>query len=139
MPCVISGFRGEVVENCALRSHYAASSGNLPTFLNNLSVSSSGFKTENRTDGCPETSVRNYHYLMRNDPEERSSKVMPFLMYDKVGYFLQCDERGKGAENFRRTIKMMTMIMMMTTTTMIIIIIIIIMSLLTLSNQSFHK
>jgi len=23
--------------------------------------------------GCPETSVRNYHYTLRNDPEERSS------------------------------------------------------------------
>ena len=23
--------------------------------------------------GCPETSVRNYHYLLRNNPEERSS------------------------------------------------------------------
>jgi hypothetical protein len=26
--------------------------------------------------GCPETSVRNYHYLLRNDPEERSSRVI---------------------------------------------------------------
>ena len=24
---------------------------------------------------CPETSVENYHYLLRNDPEERSSYV----------------------------------------------------------------
>jgi hypothetical protein len=23
--------------------------------------------------GCPETSVRNYHYSLRNDPEERGS------------------------------------------------------------------
>jgi len=75
---------------------------------------------------------------------------MPFLMYDKVCYFVQCDERGKGVENFRQTIKMTTMIMMMMMTTMMImmmmmtttttvIIIITIMSLLTLSNQSFHK
>ena len=25
------------------------------------------------TDGCPETSVRNYHYSLCNNPEERSS------------------------------------------------------------------
>ena len=26
--------------------------------------------------GCPETSVRNYHYSLRNDPEERSSRLL---------------------------------------------------------------
>ena len=25
--------------------------------------------------GCPETSVRNYHYSMRNDPEEQSAHL----------------------------------------------------------------
>jgi len=25
--------------------------------------------------GCPETSVINYHYWLRNDPEERSSRL----------------------------------------------------------------
>ena len=25
-------------------------------------------------EGCPETSVRNYHYPLRNNPEERSSQ-----------------------------------------------------------------
>ena len=40
---VISGFRHEVYENCALLSYYAASSGNLfPTFRDNLSVPSAG-------------------------------------------------------------------------------------------------
>jgi len=29
--------------------------------------------------GCPETSVRNYHYWLRNSPEERSSKVPHFI------------------------------------------------------------
>jgi hypothetical protein len=24
--------------------------------------------------GCPETSIRNYHYSLRNNPEERSSR-----------------------------------------------------------------
>jgi len=26
--------------------------------------------------GCPETSVRNYHYSLLNDPEERSSSLL---------------------------------------------------------------
>jgi len=42
---VISGFRCEVAENCALLGHYAARSDNfLPTFQDNLSVSSSWVK-----------------------------------------------------------------------------------------------
>ena len=42
---MISGFRREVAENCALLGYYAVSSGNsLPTFRDNLSVPSSGFK-----------------------------------------------------------------------------------------------
>jgi len=40
---VITGFRREVGENCALLDCYGASSGNwLPTFRNSLSVTSSG-------------------------------------------------------------------------------------------------
>ena len=43
--CVISGFQHEIVENCALLGHYAASSGNsLPTFPDNLSVPASKVK-----------------------------------------------------------------------------------------------
>jgi len=42
---MISGFRHKVAKNLALLSYYAASSGNfLPTFWDNLSVPSSGFK-----------------------------------------------------------------------------------------------
>jgi hypothetical protein len=42
---LISGFRREVAEDCALLGCYVASSGNfLPTFRDNLSVPSSGFK-----------------------------------------------------------------------------------------------
>jgi len=29
--------------------------------------------------GCPETSVRNCHYLLRNNPEERSSQLYRML------------------------------------------------------------
>ena len=71
-------------ENCAFLSYYEASSGNsLPTFRDNLSVPSSRVKnTRTFLDSwplkmwpidCPETSVRNYHYSLRNSPEERSS------------------------------------------------------------------
>jgi hypothetical protein len=31
---------------------------------------------EDRPRGCPETSVRNYHYTLRNNPEERSSHTL---------------------------------------------------------------
>jgi len=58
-------------------------SGNLlPTFRDNLSVPPSRFKIDPWTldmgpIGCPETSVRYYQYLLRNNPEERSSHL-PF-------------------------------------------------------------
>ena len=43
--CVISGFSCEVGENCTLLSCYAVTSGNfIPTFRDNLSVPSPGFK-----------------------------------------------------------------------------------------------
>jgi hypothetical protein len=32
------------------------------------------FKKQIGLIGCPETSVRNYHYTLRNSPEERSSE-----------------------------------------------------------------
>ena len=44
-------------ENCALLSYYVASSGNfLPTFRDNLPV-------------------RNYNYSLRNNPDERESRL----------------------------------------------------------------
>jgi hypothetical protein len=52
---VAAGSRREEYGNGAMLSYHAASNGNLiPAFRGNLSV-------------------RNYHYLLRNDPEERSS------------------------------------------------------------------
>jgi hypothetical protein len=55
----------------AVLRYYAASSGNsLPTFRDNLSVPSSG------PIGCPDTSVKNYHYSLHNSPEERSSHIL---------------------------------------------------------------
>jgi len=71
---VISRFRREEDKNCTLLANYAASGGNsLPTFLENISVPSSRVKNPGLT-GCAETSVMNYHYSLRNRPEERSSQ-----------------------------------------------------------------
>jgi hypothetical protein len=50
--------------------NYAASSGNsLPKFRDNLR-----WPLQIRPIGCPETSVRDYHYTLLNIPEERSSR-----------------------------------------------------------------
>ena len=55
---VISGPRLEVGESCAVLGYHAASSSNFaPTFR----------------DIGPETSVRNYYYPLRDNPEECSS------------------------------------------------------------------
>ena len=59
-------------KKCALLGCYSASTGELlSTLRGNLSVPSSGFK--DIKTGCSETSVRNYHYSFRNNPEERIS------------------------------------------------------------------
>jgi len=58
-------------ENCALLGHYAASGGNfLPTFWDTRSLKIVPIDR-------PETSVRNYQYWLRNDPEEGSSLILP--------------------------------------------------------------
>jgi len=95
LDCGISDFRRQVVENCALLGYYATSSGNfLPTFRHNLSVPSSGPLKMGPT-GCPETSVRNNHYWLRNSPEERRSQLL-----DHLGRFslLRTSVRLKGGE-----------------------------------------
>ena len=77
---MILGFRREVDENCALLGYYAASSGNfLLTFRDNSSFPSTGSKNpkplknplEMGPIGCPEISVGNCHYSLRNKPVER--------------------------------------------------------------------
>ena len=71
--CVISGFCHEVAENCVLLGYHAASSGNfLPMFQDNLSVPAPG---DGIPKGCPEMSVRNYHYLLHDNPGERWSEA----------------------------------------------------------------
>jgi len=67
---VITGFRREVDENCALLGYYAASSGNsLTTFRDNLSV-----PLKMGPIGCLVTPVRNCHYTLHNSPEESISR-----------------------------------------------------------------
>jgi hypothetical protein len=68
----------EVDENCALLGYYAASNGNfLPTLRDNLSGLSSGVKNflllKMVPVGCPKTSVKIYHYSLRNKPKVCSS------------------------------------------------------------------
>jgi hypothetical protein len=86
-------------KNCTLLGYYAASNSNsLPTFRDYLSVPPwrvenlfwilfgflafadwilFGFLTlEDEPIGCPQTSVRNYHYSLRKNPEERSSHLL---------------------------------------------------------------
>jgi hypothetical protein len=68
MKKVIDYVSCEVDENCPLEGYCAASSDNfLATFRD---------KTEGGTEGCPETLVRNYHYPLRNNPEEHSFHLL---------------------------------------------------------------
>ena len=69
---MISGCCCEVDVNCIFLGYYAACSGiSLPAFQDNLLVPSSRIKNPKQ----PKTSVRNYHYMLCNNPEEHSSLV----------------------------------------------------------------
>jgi len=76
---VISGFRREADKNCALLGYYAASGGGI---LTDVSVHPIGSHLQGSVLGslkmgpkvCTETSVRNYHYSLCNNPEKRSSQ-----------------------------------------------------------------
>jgi len=84
----MSGFRDDVNEVCALPGLYAAYSGNfVPTFRDNLLVSSSGVKKSNFPSwfpshlkmgptSCPKMSVRDYRSTLRKIPEEHRSYVV---------------------------------------------------------------
>jgi len=76
-PCMISGFCRELDENCTLLGYYAASSDSFfPIFRDIISVPSSRLKM-GRIE-FSKNSVRNYHYLLRNNPEERKSDLLLF-------------------------------------------------------------
>jgi hypothetical protein len=69
---LISVFRRDVDDICALLGYYTASCGNsLPTFRGNVSVPSS--RVNMGQIRCAETSVNNYHTTPRNTPEQRRS------------------------------------------------------------------
>jgi hypothetical protein len=63
---VTTVFRREVAENCALLGYYAASSGSFFSFLGGGSVLVS-WTLRMEPICCPETSVRNCHYSLRNN------------------------------------------------------------------------
>jgi hypothetical protein len=75
--CVISGFRRDVDEICALLGHYSALSGSsVPPFRDNLSVPSSRVKKSdffNLEDGTDRLSrnAGNYQSTLRKIPEEQ--------------------------------------------------------------------
>ena len=69
------------IQSCALLGYYAAGSGNSSRiFRNNPSVPSSRIKMSWSFKMGPldslETSVRNYHYTLRNSPEEGGSRLL---------------------------------------------------------------
>lgn len=81
---MISGLHREVDDIFALLGYYAACSGNfVPLFRDTFSVLSSKFMKSltliMRPIDCVETSVRNYHYRLRNDREERRFKITKYM------------------------------------------------------------
>jgi hypothetical protein len=75
---ICSHFILQCTEICAIPSYQAASNSNsLPTFWDNLSFPSSvvqnPWSPKIGPIGCTETSVRSYHYQLRNSPEQRRS------------------------------------------------------------------
>jgi len=78
--CVISGFRRRADENCAILGYYAASSGN------RLFRGQESWPLKRGPIGCPETSVRNYHYSLLNGPEERSSQQRTMAFTYNIRY-----------------------------------------------------
>jgi hypothetical protein len=83
--------------NFSLLGYYEACSGNtLPTFRDNLLVSFLRVKKISVPIGCPETSVRNYHYRLRNSPEERRCQLLRGgrLKFRNNEQYCECRRRG---------------------------------------------
>jgi hypothetical protein len=101
--CVISSFRRDVDEICALQGYYAVLIGSsVPTFRDNLSHPSSRVKKSKKKRKllwvsswplkmgpmcCPETSVQNYNFMLRNIPEERRSGIRVFSLSTSMSLF----------------------------------------------------
>ena len=98
----ISGFRRKVYKDWALPGNYAACAGNsLPTFRDNLW--SPIFKKQKSTltmgpIGCSETMARNYHYMLRNSTEERSS----LLQIISIQTYIQITYTSNKINNYKR-------------------------------------
>jgi hypothetical protein len=73
---VISGFRREADENCALMAYYDAANSNfLPTFRYNVLIHLKGSRCLSMgTIGRLETSISNFHSSLRSNHEECSSE-----------------------------------------------------------------
>jgi hypothetical protein len=79
--CLISSHSREADENCTILRHYAASRNNfIPKFWDNLFVPFLRVILKMGPVSCPETSVRNCHYSLRNDVEECSSQAMSIFL-----------------------------------------------------------
>jgi len=78
--CFISGFRLDVGQFWSLPGYYAACSSNTSlTFRDNLSVPSwISWSLQLGPIGCTETSVKCYHYIVRNSPEECKTHVVHY-------------------------------------------------------------
>jgi len=70
--CEVSGFCHEEDENCALLGYYTMISGKFLPMSQDIGPIFG--VQEDRYQGCPETSARNYHYSLCKNPEERSSQ-----------------------------------------------------------------
>ena len=89
---VISSFRREVYENCFVLHYYAACSGNsLPTFRSHLLRF---FTLKMGPICCPETQVRNYYNMQRNNQRERSSHWFHCCISQTVYFKPYQEDRG---------------------------------------------
>ena len=90
-----------ISESCIILRYYAARNFiSLSTFRDDLSVFSWPLKID-----CPETSVRNCRYSLRNNPEESSfhllrgesmkSLMLITVFYKQVGVHNECVPEGK--------------------------------------------
>jgi len=70
---LLASKNNNILENCALLGYYAVSSGNsLLTFWNSLI----GYICKSQEYLLDPETVRNYHYLICNSPEEHSSHLL---------------------------------------------------------------
>jgi len=64
------------LENCVSLAYYASSGNYLVMFRSHLQGSFLFLVLEDGTDRLSQKSVRNYHYSLHNNPEERSSHLL---------------------------------------------------------------